>query len=90
MRYKIKHSIDGRIRFQIGNRALTAEQEDILEQYLLSKDGIEQVKVYGRTASVAIWYSLDKAIVLTIMKEYEYQMAKEQFQLRNSSTNAIN
>lgn len=90
MRYKIKHSIDGRIRFQIGNRALTAEQEDILEQYLLSKDGIEQVKVYGRTASVAIWYSLDKASVLTIMKEYEYQRAKEQFQLRNSSTNAIN
>lgn len=90
MRYKIKHSIDGRIRFQIGNHALTAEQEDILEQYLLSKDGIEQVKVYGRTASVAIWYSLDKASVLTIMKEYDYQRAKEQFQLRNSNTNAIN
>ncbi|WP_250277707.1 heavy metal translocating P-type ATPase [[Clostridium] colinum] len=90
MRYKIKHSINGRIRFQIGIRELTKEQEDILEQYLLSKDGVEKVKIYGKTASVAIWYSSEKRYILAIMKEYQYNTAKEQFQLRESNTNATN
>ena len=30
MKYRIKHSIDGRIRFQLGNRGFTPEEEDIL------------------------------------------------------------
>lgn len=90
MRYKIKHSIDGRIRFQLGTHAFTREEEDILEQYLLSKAGIERVKLYGRTASVAIWYSTEKEEILSIMKAYEYNQVKDEFQLRDSNTNALN
>ena len=33
MKYRIKHSIDGRIRFQLGNRGFTPEEEDISEQF---------------------------------------------------------
>ncbi|MBO8463071.1 MAG: heavy metal translocating P-type ATPase, partial [Firmicutes bacterium] len=70
MKYQVKHSIDGRIRFQLGKQSLTSSEEDILEQYLLAKEGVERVKVYRRTASVAIWYSNAKSEILAYMKEY--------------------
>ena len=90
MKYQVKHSIDGRIRFQLGKQSLTSSEEDILEQYLLAKEGVERVKVYRRTASVAIWYSNAKSEILAYMKEYDFKQAKEQFELRSSHTNAIN
>lgn len=90
MRYKIKHSIDGRIRFQIGIRELSKKEEDILEQYLLAQKGIEKVKIYGRTAGVAIWYNTDKKDILSIMKKYDYNVAKEKFEPRENTTNVIN
>ena len=90
MKYQVKHSIDGRIRFQLGKQSLTSSEEDILEQYLLAKEGVERVKVYRRTASVAIWYSNAKSEILAYMKEYEFEQAKEQFELRASNTNTIN
>ena len=90
MKYRIKHSIDGRIRFQLGNRGFTPEEEDILEQYLLAQKEIVQIKIYGRTAGVAIWYEGEKKNILSIIKAYEFEKAKEQFQIRGSNTISIN
>ena len=90
MNYKIKHSIDGRIRFQLGNRGFTLEEEDILEQYLLSYQGISQVKLYGRTGSVAIWYTGSQKDIITLIKQYEYEKAREEFEVRSTNTNIIN
>lgn len=90
MKYKVKHSIEGRIRFELGTRPFTESQEDVLEQYLLAKEGVERVKIYSRTASVAIWYSNTKAEILSYIKDYQFEEAKQQFELRSSHTNAIN
>lgn len=90
MRYKIKHSINGRIRFQIGIKPLSSEEEDILEQYLLAQEGIEKVKIYARTSSVAIWYFTKKENILSIIKNYNFNLQKEHFKIRESNTNAIN
>lgn len=90
MRYKIKHSIEGRIRFELVNRSFTPEEADILDQYLMGQEEVEQVKIYERTGSVAIWYNGSKEQILTIMKEYNYTKLKNEIQVRDTSSRTIN
>lgn len=52
--FKIVHEIRGRIRVSLSETRLTVKQADLLQYYLLSKEGILSAKIYERTGDAAI------------------------------------
>ncbi len=72
MRYEVKHEIKGRIRVHFLMKKMSFEQADTLEYYLTSFDEIGEVKVYERTADVAIFFDCDRSRVAEILDEFSF------------------
>lgn len=58
MKFVIKHEIRGRIRVHLCQDRMTVRQADLLSYYLSSLSGVEEVKVYERTADALVPWSL--------------------------------
>ena len=56
MKFYIKHEIKGRIRIHLAKQKLTSREADFALYYFGGLPGVEKVKVYERTAGVAICY----------------------------------
>ncbi|MDO5717821.1 MAG: heavy metal translocating P-type ATPase [Tissierellia bacterium] len=70
MKYHVKHYIKGRIRLSLNLPPLDERQADTIKYYMLKSDGIISVKVYQRTASIAIEYSGNTKNILKIVEEF--------------------
>ena len=76
MRFIIKHDGKARIRVHVLTREMTCEQADILAYYFEKLAYVDKVKVYEKSADIAISYIGDKNQVVQALQEFSYQKAE--------------
>lgn len=72
MKFNIKHEINGRIRFGLSGKYMTARQADVLLHYLQSVPGVTKAKVYERTADAVVCFREDRGTVIDAVKKFSY------------------
>ena len=72
MKFKIKHEITGRIRIHMDQKKMTYQQADTLLYYLNDLPGVQEAKVYERTADAMIVYTGDRADLIKSLKVFTY------------------
>lgn len=73
MNYIIKHEIKGRIRFHLKQSSMSYEQADTLQYFLQKQPGVEYVKVYERTADVAVGFTGDREEIVELIRNFKYE-----------------
>lgn len=71
--YQISHRIPGRIRVRLAQCSLSDGQADCLEMHLRAQAGIRSVKIYERTAGVAIVHENCEASVLRTLRQFTFE-----------------
>ncbi len=72
MRFLIKHEGKGRLRVHVNRHSLTYAEADILQMYLENVPGIQEVKVYERSADAAIVYHGGRDTVLQALQKFGF------------------
>lgn len=72
MRFLIKHEGKGRLRVHVNRHSLTYAEADILQMYLENVPGIQEVKVYERSADAAIVYRGGRDTVLQALQKFGF------------------
>ena len=87
MKAIILHESKGRIRFRIGQKKMTLQEADVLENWFQKKSWITQVTVHERTGCVILQYSGSRKEVLAAIREFNLQEAQSQIKMciRDSS-----
>lgn len=76
MKAIILHESKGRIRFRIGQKKMTLQEADVLENWFQKKSWITQVTVHERTGCVILQYSGSRKEVLAAIREFNLQEAQ--------------
>ena len=76
MKYRILHESRGRIRVHLPMQRMTFRQADTLDYYLEGFPGIQERKVYERTADAVLRYSCSRDRVIEILRGFSFE--KEQ------------
>ena len=75
MNFGIKHEIKNRIRVHFEMKRMSFRQADTVEYYLSGFDCIDKVKVYERTADVALVYRCSREQIIDILKSFSFAKA---------------
>ena len=75
MNFEIKHEIKNRIRLHFEMNRMSFRQADTVEYYLSGFDCIDKVKVYERTADVALVYRCSREQIIDILKSFSFAKA---------------
>lgn len=73
MKFIIKHEMKGRIRIHMAQNRMTCEEADTLLYYMHGLMNVTEVKVYERTADALIYFTGDRAEVITALKIFRYE-----------------
>ena len=76
MNFTIKHEIPGRLRVHFPMKSFSFREADTLEYYLKESNGINEVKVYERTADAVVRYSCDRSEAIDIIKGFSFDKAQ--------------
>ncbi len=74
MKCKILHESHLRMRVHIEGRKPSMHEADLLEEYLLSIDEINDAKVYDRTGDIVIKYRSDRQEVVNLLAKFSFNM----------------
>ncbi len=74
MKFSIKHEINGRFRIHVFQRGvMSLRQADLLQYYLGTLPGVQNAKVYERTADAVIIYKGDRDEILERTRTFSYE-----------------
>ena len=90
MKFTIRHEIRGRIRVHFETSRMSCRQADILAYYLENLPGVQQVKVYERTADAAVCYTGDRGALLQALRSFRYEKTEVPAQVLESSGRQLN
>ncbi len=74
MKCKILHESRNRMRVHIEGKKPSMHEADLLEEYLLSVDGIDDAKVYDRTGDIVVKYRSERKTVIEILSGFSFKM----------------
>lgn len=73
MKCKILHETKGRMRIHFCQNTMSISQGDIADAYFKSIKGIDDVKVYERTSDLIIYYSFERAKLISILSKFSFE-----------------
>ena len=74
MKFSIKHEINGRFRIHVFQKGvMSLRQADLLQYYLGTLPGVQNAKVYERTADAVIIYKGDRNEILEGIRTFSYE-----------------
>ena len=73
MKCKILHETKGRMRIHFCQNTMSISQADIADAYFKSIKGIDDVKVYERTSDLIIYYSFERAKLISILSKFSFE-----------------
>ena len=74
MKCKILHESRLRMRVHIEGKKPSMHEADLLEEYLLSVDEIDDAKVYDRTGDIVVKYKSDRKKVIETLSKFSFKM----------------
>ena len=72
MKCKIIHESRGRLRVHLECARMSLDEADVLEYYMRSVDGVDEVKVYDRTRDAVICYCAERAAVINALAAFSF------------------
>ena len=90
MNAKIVHESRGRMRLQLPMKAMTLEQADLLEAWLLKCAWADEVTVHERTRCVILRYTGDRSAILEDIRRFSWEKAPEEIAVPEHSSRALN
>ena len=90
MKCKILHESAGRIRVHLNCRRMTLHQADVLEYYLRSVDGVQEVSVFDRTQDAVIVYRADRAALVHALAAFSFDKAETMDLVPDHTTRKLN
>ena len=76
MKCKIIHESRGRLRVHLECARMSLDEADVLEYYMRSVDGVDEVKVYDRTRDAVICYRAERAAVINALAAFSFSALK--------------
>lgn len=73
MKCRILHESAGRLRFHVEQKRMSLHQADILEYYLKSVKGVQNVRVYDRTGDAIVSYRCERSDLIQALALFSYQ-----------------
>ena len=90
MRFQILHESRSRVRLRAVQYAMTMEQADILEAWLLSLPGVEQATVHERICGVIIVFTSERDELYRQLAGFSYEKAEPQVRIASRNSRAMN
>ena len=76
MKCKIIHESRGRLHVHLECARMSLDEADVLEYYMRSVDGVDEVKVYDRTRDAVICYRAERAAVINALAAFSFSAAE--------------
>ena len=90
MRFQILHESRGRVRLRALQPAMSMEQADLLEAWLMALPGVEHVTVHERVCGVIIVFHSERRALYQSLAAFSYALAEEQTHILSRNSRAIN
>ena len=90
MKCKIIHESRGRLRVHLECARMSLDEADVLEYYLRSVDGVDEVKVYDRTRDAVICYRAERAAVINALAAFSFPAAEAMQLVPEYTTRELN
>ena len=90
MKCKIIHESRGRLRVHLECARMSLDEADVLEYYLRSVDGVDEVKVYDRTRDAVICYRAERAAVINALAAFSFPAAEAMQLVPEHTTRELN
>ena len=90
MKCKIIHESLGRLRVHLECARMSLDEADVLEYYMRSVDGVDEVKVYDRTRDAVICYRAERAAVINALAAFSFPTAEAMQLVPEHTTRELN
>ena len=90
MKCKIIHESRGRLRVHLECARMSLDEADVLEYYMRSVDGVDEVKVYDRTRDAVICYCAERAAVINALAAFSFPAAEAMQLVPEHTTRELN
>ena len=90
MKCKIIHESRGRLRVHLECARMSLDEADVLEYYMRSVDGVDEVKVYDRTRDAVICYCAERAAVINALAAFSFPVAEAMQLVPEHTTRELN
>ena len=90
MKCKIIHEARGRLRVHLECARMSLDEADVLEYYMRSVDGVDEVKVYDRTRDAVICYCAERAAVINALAAFSFPAAEAMQLVPEHTTRELN
>ena len=90
MKCKIIHESRGRLRVHLECARMSLDEADVLEYYMRSVDGVDEVKVYDRTRDAVICYCAERAAVINALAAFSFPAAEAMQFVPEHTTRELN
>ena len=85
MKFQIIHESKGRARLRALQSVMSLKQADILETWILSIPGVDQVTIHERTQGIIIIFHGERKDLYTKLAGFSYETAESQVRITGSS-----
>lgn len=90
MKCKIIHESRWRLRVHLECARMSLDEADVLEYYMRSVDGVDEVKVYDRTRDAVICYCAERAAVINALAAFSFPTAEAMQLVPEHTTRELN
>lgn len=90
MRFQILHESPGRVRLRAIQHAMSMEQADLLEAWVLALPDIDQVTVHERLSSLIIVFHGDRRALYAQLSRFTYEEAEKEAHVLSANSRRIN
>ena len=90
MKCRIIHESRGRLRVHLECARMSLDEADVLEYYMRSVDGVDEVKVYDRTRDAVICYCAERAAVINALAAFSFPTAEAMQLVPEHTTRGLN
>ena len=90
MRFRILHESPGRMRLRADVRSMSMHQADLMEAWLRSQSGVDEVTVHERTCGITVLYHGDRAELCGMLSGFSYEKAEQTIGPQARSSRAMN
>ena len=90
MKCKIIHESRGRLRVHLECARMSLDEADVLEYYMRSVNGVDEVKVYDRTRDAVICYRAERAAVINALAAFSFPTAEAMQLVPEHTTRELN
>ncbi len=90
MRFQVMHKSPGRLRLRADVPSMSLEQADLLEAWLRTQTGVDDVTVHERTCGVTVIHHGDRAALCHALSGFSWQSAEHTLDPQIRSSRAMN